>query len=78
MVKAIIDISDHSNWMLNMVKAKYKLRTKSEAIDKLFDMFDDEELGLELKPSYIKKLKKLEKEKGGVEIKDFEKHYGLK
>jgi len=77
-VKAIIDISDHSNWMLNMVKAKYKLRTKSEAIDKLFDMFDDEELGLELKPSYIKKLKKLEKEKGGVEIKDFEKHYGLK
>jgi|GEM_PF-1567792 hypothetical protein len=77
MVKAIIDISEHSNWMLNMVKAKYKLRTKSEAIDKLFDMFDDEELGLELRPEFVRKIKAQEKEKG-IPIKDFAKHYGLK
>ena len=77
MVKAIIDISEHSNWMLNMVKAKYKLRTKSEAIDKLFDMFDDEELGLELKPSYVKKMKKIEKQKK-IPIDDFDRHFGLK
>ena len=77
MVKAIIDISEHSNWMLNMVKAKYKLRTKSEAIDKLFDMFDDEELGLELRQEFVRKIKAQEKEKG-IPIKDFAKHYGLK
>ena len=33
MVQAIINISNHANHILNIVKAKYDLRTKSEAIE---------------------------------------------
>jgi len=33
MVQAIIDIKDKTNRVLNMVKAKYDLKDKSEAIN---------------------------------------------
>ncbi|MEK6953992.1 MAG: hypothetical protein AABX01_03220 [Candidatus Micrarchaeota archaeon] len=35
MVQAIIDISDKANRVLNLVKAKYDLQDKSDAIEKL-------------------------------------------
>ena len=38
MVKAIIDISKDSNRILNIIKAEYDLKTKSEAIEKLAEL----------------------------------------
>jgi len=79
MVQAIINIDDHTNRILNIVKAKYGLKDKSEAIIKMAEEYEDVILEPELKPEYIEKLRKIEKieaiEAGTVE--NLRKRYGL-
>lgn len=61
-MQAIIDISEHSNRLLNIIKAKYGLRDKSEAIDIMAEQYEEELLEPELKPEYIKKALKIQKQ----------------
>lgn len=78
MVQAIINVSDHANRILNIVKAKYGLRDKSEAIEIVTKEYEEEVLEPELRPEYIEKLKKLEKQKP-VKVgtfAEFKKRYG--
>lgn len=63
MVQAMINIPEKVNRVLNIVKAKYGLQTKSEAIAKVVSDYGTDILEPELKPEYIKKLKELD-EKG--------------
>jgi hypothetical protein len=77
MVQAIINIDEKTNRILNILKAKYGLKDKSEAIDVMAQKYEEEILEPELRPEFIKKMKKRQKEKT-VEIKDFKKHFGLK
>lgn len=76
MVQAIINIDEKTNRILNILKAKYGLKDKSEAIDVMAQQYEEEILEPELRPEFIKKMKKRQKEKT-VEIKDFKKHFGL-
>ena len=76
MVQAIINIDEKTNRILNILKAKYGLKDKSQAIDKMAQQYEEEILEPELRPEFIKKMKKRQKEKT-VEIKDFKKHFGL-
>ena len=62
MVQAIIDISEHSNRLLNIIKAKYGLRDKSQAIDIMAEQYEEELLEPELKPEYVKKALKIQKQ----------------
>ena len=64
MVQAIININDNANRVLNIVKAKYGLKDKSQAIEIMAEKYSDEILEHELKHEYIDKLTKLEKQKG--------------
>ena len=79
MVQAIINIDDRTNRILNIIKAKYDLKNKSEAIDLMAAEYEEEILEPELKPEYIEKLKRIESQKaikvGTVE--DFRKRYNL-
>lgn len=50
MVKAIIDISESTNHVLNIIKAKYKLKDKSEAISKVVELVQEEILEIKLRP----------------------------
>jgi len=74
MVQAIIDISDHANQILNIIKAKYGLKDKSQAIEIMSSEYEESLLEPELRPEFIEKLKKKQKEKT-VKIVDFKKHY---
>jgi uncharacterized coiled-coil DUF342 family protein len=76
MVKAIIDIDKHTNQVLNIVKAQYDLKDKSEAIEKVVDIYEEEVMEPELRPEYIEKIKKIRKEKS-IKVKSFEDRYGL-
>ncbi len=76
MVKAIIDIDKHTNQVLNIVKAQYDLKDKSEAIEKVVDIFEEEVMEPELRPEYIEKIKKIRKEKS-IKVKSFKERYGL-
>ncbi len=64
MVQAMIDIPDEANHILNIVKARYNLQTKSEAIAKIVLECGSNILEPEIRPEYLEKLKKLENEKG--------------
>jgi hypothetical protein len=77
MVKAIIDIEDHTNRVISIVKAKYGLKDKSEAIDLMAGQYEEEILEPQLRPEYIEKAKKIRKQKA-VKVKDFAGRYGLK
>jgi len=64
MVQAMIKISEEANHILNIVKARYNLKTKSEAISKIVIECSANILEPGLRPEYLEKLQKLEKEKG--------------
>ena len=46
MVKAIIDINKESNRILNIIKAEHDLKTKSEAIEKLVELFSKDKVSV--------------------------------
>lgn len=64
MVQAMIEIPEEVNQILNIVKARFNLKDKSEAIARVVAEYGVEMLEPELRPEYVEKLKKLEKEKG--------------
>jgi len=64
MVQAIIDINENANRILNIVKAKYGLKDKSQAIEMMAQKYSEDSLEPELRPEYIEKLDKIENQKG--------------
>ena len=76
MVKAIININERANRVLNIVKAKHGLRNKSDAINKVVNEYGRSLLEPELRPEFIEKINKRQKEKT-VKVADFNSHYGL-
>lgn len=55
MVQALVNISEHSNRVLNIIKARYGLKDKSEAIDVMAGTYEAKLLEPELRPEYVKK-----------------------
>lgn len=62
MVHAMINISKQTNQILNIVKAKHNLKDKSEAIERVVLDYGEDILEPELKPEFIQKIKRIEKE----------------
>ncbi len=77
MPKAMINISERANRILNILKAKYGLRDKSQAINKMTEDFREILLEPQLRPDYIKKLRKIEKE-GTISEDEFERKLKVK
>lgn len=63
MVKAIINIEEEANHTLNIIKAKYGLRDKSEAINLMAKQYEQELLEPQLRPEYINEAKRIHNEK---------------
>jgi len=61
MVKAIININENTNRLLNILKAKYGLKDKSQAIDEMAKQYQEEILEPELRPEYVQKIKNIQK-----------------
>jgi hypothetical protein len=63
MVKSTMEIPERENRILNIVKGKHGFSTKEEAC--VFIIGKHEEfLEPEIRPEYVKKIKRIEKEKG--------------
>ncbi len=63
MVQAMIEIPNEANHILNIIKARYNLKTKSEAIAKIVIECGANILEPELRPEYLEKLEKIRKKK---------------
>lgn len=61
MVQAVIHIKEHSNRILNIIKAKYGFKDKSQAIEFVIEQYESSFLEPELRPEYIEKIKKIQK-----------------
>lgn len=77
MVNALIKLDENTNRVLNIVKAKYGLKGKGEAIEFVIRKYIKEESEPDLKPEFIKKIQKIERQKS-IKVNDFSKRYGLK
>jgi len=63
MVKAIVNINERANRVLNIVKAKHGLKTKSDAINIVVNEYGKSLLEPELRPEFIEKIKTRQKKK---------------
>ena len=77
MVQAVINIEEETNRVLNIVKAKYGLKDKSDAINLVAQEYGSLILEPALRPEYEKKLKKIKKGKF-IKVNDFAKRYRMK
>ncbi len=55
MVLAVINIDEKTNRVLNIVKAKFGLKDKSQAISLVVNEYEQNVLEPELRPEYVKK-----------------------
>ena len=80
MVQALIKIDENTNRVLNIVKAKYNLNDKGEAVQFVVSEYIENKDEPELRPEYIEKAKKIMKQKvikvGTIE--DFRERYNIK
>ena len=80
MVKAIIDIDEEANRVINILKAQRGLRDKSQAINEMARQFKELVLDSDVRPEYVLKFRKIRKEpiiRVG-RVKDFKGRYRLK
>ena len=66
-------LSENTNNVLNIVKAKYRLNDKGQAIQLVVQRYLEEP---ELRLDFIEKIKRIDKQKS-INVKDFSKRYGL-
>ena len=60
MVDARVSLKKYSNTVLTVVKAKYDLKDKSQALNKFIEIYGSNEVEPQVKESYIKKILKIE------------------
>lgn len=77
MVQALIEINDNTNRVLNIVKAKFDLKDKGEAIEYVVSEYIEAENEPELKPEFIEKINEIKKQKS-IKVENFARRYGLK
>tara|TARA_Y100000310_G_scaffold326243_1_gene390871 strand:- start:189 stop:431 length:243 start_codon:yes stop_codon:yes gene_type:complete len=63
MVQAIVDLGENEDRVLTIVKGKYGLKNKSEAINLVIEKFEEQILEPELRPEYKEELSNVDKGK---------------
>jgi len=64
MVQAIVNLGEREDRVLNIIKGKYGLKNKSEAVNFVISKYDEVLLEPELRPEFVEKIKKNEYLKG--------------
>ena len=63
MTQAVIDLNENDDRVVNIVKGKFGLKNKSEAMSVIINGYEQEILEPELRPEFIEEMRKIEKEK---------------
>jgi hypothetical protein len=78
MVKNVIDLDERDSRVINIVKAKYGLKDKSQALSVIIKRYEECELEPQLRPEFVKEVEATVKNSKFVKVKNFEEEYGLK
>ncbi len=76
MVQTMVNLTEYENRVLNIIKAKFGFKNKSEAIKLIIQKYESEFLEPELRPEFIEKMRTRENETV-VQVTDFRSHFGL-
>jgi len=78
MVKNVIELDERESRVINIVKAKYGLKDKSQALSIIIKRYEESELEPQLRPEFVKEIEETAKNGKFVKVKDFAEEYGLK
>jgi len=78
LVTALLNLNENTNRVLNIIKMKYQLKDKSQAVEHLVDKYIEDSEDRELRPEFIKELLEASKEKGILVETSLAARYGLK
>ena len=76
MVKMMLTLTEHEKRVVDIVKGQQGFKNKNQAIAHIIKEYEMEFLEPELRPEFIEKMKRIEKEPT-VKIKNFKQHFGL-
>ena len=63
MVQAMVNLGEHENRLLTIIRGKFGLKNKSEAVNFVIDKYGEEILEPELRPEYKEELVKIDRGK---------------
>jgi hypothetical protein len=69
-------MTERESRIINIVKAKYGLKDKSQALSLILKHYEECELEPQFRPEFIKEIDETRKKGKFVEIKDFAKEFG--
>lgn len=78
MVKNVIDLGERESRVINIVKAKYGLKDRSQALSVIIKRYEECELEPQLRPEFVKEIEATAKNGKYIKVKDFAEEYGLK
>jgi hypothetical protein len=78
MVKSIIDLTERESRIINIVKAKYGLKDKSQALSVILKKYEECELEPQLRPEFVEEIEQIRKTGKFVKVKDFAEEFGVK
>jgi hypothetical protein len=78
MVKNVINLDERESRVINIVKAKYGLKDRSQALSVIIKRYEECELEPQLRPEFVKDIEDTLKKGKFVKVKDFAQESGLK
>jgi len=71
LVKSIINLTEQENRTVNVVKAKFGLKDKSQTINLIIKHYAECQLEPQLRPEFIKEIQQTQQHGKFVKVKDF-------
>ena len=78
MVKSLVDLSERESRIINIVKAKYGLKDKSQALSIIIKRYEECELEPQLRPEFVAEIEEARKKGKFVKVKDFAEEFNIK
>lgn len=75
MVKSIINLGERESRIVNIVKAKYGLKDKSQALSLILKRYEECELEPQLRPEFVKEIQETREHGKFVKVKNFAEEF---
>jgi hypothetical protein len=75
LVKSLIDLGERESRIVNIVKAKYGLKDKSQALSLILKRYEECELEPQLRPEFVKEIQEAREHGKFVKVKNFAEEF---
>jgi len=75
MVKSLIDLGERESRIVNIVKAKYGLKDKSQALSLILKRYEECELEPQLRPEFVEEIQEVREHGRFVKVKNFSEEF---